>query len=151
MADDCLFCRIIRGEIPAKLVYESPEVADLSTAEGNPLLTAIVTFDDKVKFELDPPASDHKQIMAGFLGVRSSSAGREMTFTAIKQALEKYLPMRTSERRELVLVIVTDEAGDDSICTLFFLDSPNTAQRVSEAFRAENIGAGPLYRHERSD
>ena len=26
MADDCLFCRIIRGEIPAKLVYESPEV-----------------------------------------------------------------------------------------------------------------------------
>ena len=26
MADDCLFCRIIRGEIPAKLVYESPDV-----------------------------------------------------------------------------------------------------------------------------
>ena len=29
MADDCLFCRIIRGEIPAKLVYESPEVVAL--------------------------------------------------------------------------------------------------------------------------
>lgn len=23
MADDCLFCRIVRGEIPAKLVYEN--------------------------------------------------------------------------------------------------------------------------------
>ncbi len=26
MADDCLFCRIVRGEIPAKLVFESPDV-----------------------------------------------------------------------------------------------------------------------------
>lgn len=26
MADDCLFCRIIRREIPAALVYESPDV-----------------------------------------------------------------------------------------------------------------------------
>ena len=25
MSDDCLFCRIIRGEIPAKLVAETPE------------------------------------------------------------------------------------------------------------------------------
>ena len=25
MADDCLFCRIVRGEIPAKLVYEGDE------------------------------------------------------------------------------------------------------------------------------
>lgn len=25
MADDCLFCRIVRGEIPAKLVKETPE------------------------------------------------------------------------------------------------------------------------------
>jgi histidine triad (HIT) family protein len=25
MADDCLFCRIIRREIPATLVYESPD------------------------------------------------------------------------------------------------------------------------------
>ncbi len=25
MADDCLFCRIVRGEIPAKLVYETPD------------------------------------------------------------------------------------------------------------------------------
>ena len=25
MADDCLFCRIVRGEIPARLVAETPE------------------------------------------------------------------------------------------------------------------------------
>ena len=25
MADDCLFCRIVRGEIPAKVVAETPE------------------------------------------------------------------------------------------------------------------------------
>ena len=36
-----------------------------------------------------------------------------MTFATIKKALEKYLPLRTGERRELLFVVVTNEAGDD--------------------------------------
>jgi histidine triad (HIT) family protein len=34
MADQCLFCRIIRGEIPAKIVHETPET--IAFADINP-------------------------------------------------------------------------------------------------------------------
>src|SRR5262249_25002730 len=84
------------------------------TAEGSPLLTAIVAFDEQVEFVLDPPAADLQKVNTGFESIKSSSSGREMTFTAIKQALEKYLPLRKEQQRELVLVVVTDEAGDDA-------------------------------------
>jgi len=100
----------------AKTVYDSPELREASaasSAESKPLLTAIVAFDDQVQFAVDPPTADFGQVKAGFDGLSASSVGREMVFTAVKQALDKYVPLRTSERRELVLVVVTDEAGDD--------------------------------------
>jgi hypothetical protein len=97
----------------AQTFYESTEARQLAAGEGSPLLTAMVAFDDQVQFVLDPPTGDVQKIKAGFEALKPSSANREMPFTAIKQALEKYLPLRTGERRELVIVIVTDEAGDD--------------------------------------
>src|SRR5688572_19662327 len=94
--------------------YESPDAAQWSAAEAKPLLTALVSFDGDVQFVLDPPASDAQRVVAAFDEVKPSSVGREMTFAAVKKVLEKYLPLRTNERRELLLVVVTDEAGDDS-------------------------------------
>jgi hypothetical protein len=94
--------------------YRSPEVRELSVGEANPLLTAIVGFDDKVQFLVDPPTGDVQKIAEGFDTLKPSAAGREMPFTAVKQAVEKYLPLRTGERREFVIVVVTDEAGDDA-------------------------------------
>jgi hypothetical protein len=97
----------------AQTFYSSPQVAEWSAAANKPLVTSIVAFDDKSEFILDPPSSDGKKVKAGFEDIGSSPSSREMTFTAIKRSLEKYLPLRIKERREIVLVVVTDEAGDD--------------------------------------
>ena len=97
----------------AQNFYESPEAAQWSATEAKPLLTAIVSFDSEVQFILDPPASDGQRVVAAFDEVKPSSAGREMTFSAVKKVMEKYLPLRTNERRELLLVVATNEAGDD--------------------------------------
>ena len=94
--------------------YESPEVRELSTTEGNPLLTAIVAFDEQVQFVVDPPAADSQKVKSGFEAIKPSSSGREMTFTAIKQSLDKYVPLRKEQKREVVIVVATDEAGDDA-------------------------------------
>lgn len=93
--------------------YDSKEVAAWSSEENPQLLTAIVGFDDKAAFLLDPPTSDCAKIKAVLDGLKPSGAAREMTFTAIKQALEKYQSLRTKERREVIFVVITDEAGDD--------------------------------------
>jgi hypothetical protein len=104
---------VSRATGAAKAFYDSPDVRDLSAKDGSPLLTAVLTFDDQVQFVVNPPTGDRQKAQSGFDAVRSSTASREMTFTAIKQALEKYLPLRTDERREVLLVVITDEAGDD--------------------------------------
>jgi 8-amino-3,8-dideoxy-alpha-D-manno-octulosonate transaminase len=46
---------------------------------------------------------------------------------------------------------VPDPAGDASVACIFFMDSPSSAERVSTALRAENIGAGVLYHPDRMD
>src|SRR5262249_17340375 len=93
--------------------YESPAVRELAGAEGSPLSTAIIAFDESTQAIIDPPTNDWQKAKSGFDAIQSSSASREMTFTAIKEALAKYLPLRTEQRWELVLVVVSDEAGDD--------------------------------------
>jgi hypothetical protein len=97
----------------AKAYYESAEGTAAQGANDN-LLSAIVAFDQNVEFVLDPPTSDQQKIKAGLNAIRPAASGREQPFTAIKQALEKYLPLRTQQRREVLLVVVTDEAGSDA-------------------------------------
>jgi hypothetical protein len=98
----------------AEAFYRSRHVVAWSSLDDQPLLTSIVAFDDKLEFLVDPPSPDSNQFEVAFDKFSSSSSSREMTFTAIKRTLEKYLPMRTRDERELVLIVVTDEAGDDS-------------------------------------
>jgi hypothetical protein len=76
------------------------------------LKTAVVTFGESVTFVVEPTANT-EQVVRAIDNVRLDNSGREVTFAAIKQALNKYLPVRRRERREVVFLVVTDEAGDD--------------------------------------
>lgn len=96
-----------------KEYYESPDVTQWSLDEANPLLTAVVTYDETAEFLLDPPTNDWRKVRDAWDGIQPSMSGRENTFAAIQQALDKYLTFRTEQRREVLVVIVTDEAGDD--------------------------------------
>lgn len=91
--------------------YDSAEIREAAKA-GDTLTTAIVGYDEKVEFVLEPTA-DVDQVRNTIGALQPATGGREMTFTAIKETLQKYLPLRTDQRREIVLIVVTDEAGDD--------------------------------------
>ncbi|RIK44762.1 MAG: glutamine--scyllo-inositol aminotransferase [Chloroflexi bacterium] len=56
-----------------------------------------------------------------------------------------------TQRKGITFRAENDEAGDTAICTVFFVDSVETGDRVIEALRAENIGAGDLYRRHKRD
>ncbi len=56
-----------------------------------------------------------------------------------------------TERKGLRFRELADADGDTAISMVFFMDSAAAAEAVSEALRAENIGAGPLYRPEGID
>jgi hypothetical protein len=105
---------VTEGVRAARSFYDTQEVRQLSLSSDKKLLTTVVAFDEEVDFLLDPPASDWQQVKDAFDKLQPSAAGREKTFTAIKETLAKYLKFRTEERREVVLVVMTDEAGDDA-------------------------------------
>ena len=56
-----------------------------------------------------------------------------------------------ARRRGVTLREITDPDGDASVAFIFFMDSPETAEGVSMALRAENIGASVLYHPDRMD
>ena len=94
------------------------------SANESPLETAIVPFGSEVEFALDPPSDDPDQINRTLEDLQVDTSGREVTFQAVRSALEKYLDYRTRRGYELVLAIVTDEAGDDAHLVDALLDTP---------------------------
>jgi hypothetical protein len=108
--------KLVGSAIPAaKALYEDPDLKQLAGAAPEQLLTAVVAFDDKAEFVLDPPSADLAQSAAALDIFPPSTSGRENTFAAVKQALAKYGSYRTdaAHRREVLIIILTDEAGDD--------------------------------------
>ncbi len=93
-------------------------------ADQAQLLTAVVTFGQQVEFVVDPPAPHPARLPDALDALQTDDSGKEVTFAAIKAALDKYVPYRTRQRREVVFVVVTDEAGDDGHLVDELLNAP---------------------------
>ncbi len=98
----------------ARTMYDVPEIRQASVSDDKKLLSAVIAFDKEVDFLTESPIGDWQQVRAAFDKVQTVDGGKEVTYAALQQALDKYLPLRTQERREIVIVLVTDEAGNDA-------------------------------------
>ena len=76
------------------------------------LETGVWTFGSSVE-QLILRSNKPDDIVQAIANVSVDSSGREVTFEAVDQVLQEYLSVRLHEQREVVVVIVTDEAGDD--------------------------------------
>lgn len=77
------------------------------------LSTAIVSFGEKTDFVLDQPTTDFGEVIGKLDSIQTDSSGKEATFSTIGQVFDKYGPIKQQQARELLVVVVTDEAGDD--------------------------------------
>jgi hypothetical protein len=71
-------------------------------------------FGKDVSYLIEEPSSETSAVAAAFDGTRVDSSEQEQTFTAIRTALLRYLPIARQHGYKLILFVVTDEAGDDS-------------------------------------
>ena len=84
-------------------------------AENLPRLhTAIITFGAEIENALDPPTDQAAEVNRILENIQVDPSGREVTFAAIRSTLDKYLTFRTRQAHELMLVVISDEAGDDT-------------------------------------
>ncbi len=111
-----------RAEITDRFdrVYEELGVIEASgnpafkQHDDKPLLTSVVGFGQQVKFLTPKPTDDVAAIKSAVASIETDGSGIEQTFTAVREAAERFRTLRTQEpRRNVMFVIFTDEVGDD--------------------------------------
>ncbi len=81
-------------------------------SSGPPLSHAIVGFGDDVHFEQEKPTADIEVIGRAIERLRIDASGKENTMSAVAKVISHYGGL-VSEERKLLIVLVTDESGDD--------------------------------------
>ncbi|MCA9113683.1 MAG: VWA domain-containing protein [Planctomycetaceae bacterium] len=77
------------------------------------LLSGVVTFGAQTNFLTTEPTEKFDTIHTAIAEAQYDESGRENIFTAVSQVMQKWGTYRTKNGRRIMLVIVTDEAGDD--------------------------------------
>lgn len=100
----------------AKAMYDIEPMA--SAAKDNKLFTSVVGYCEKTEFLTESPISEVAKVKEALDAIKTEPGSRETTFTTLKMVLEQCIPARQKERREVVIVLVTDEPGDDASVAL---------------------------------
>lgn len=77
------------------------------------LLSAIHSFGESVKSITSKPTAEIPEIRAAIDKIDVDPSGKENLFGAVNKVLDQYRQIATAQRRKLVIIVVTDESGDD--------------------------------------
>lgn len=75
------------------------------------LRNMVVSFGEKVNFVVKSPTEDDDQVVSAIEEISVDETGKEMTFTAIKEAAEHSKQFRSSN--QVMIIAFTDEVGND--------------------------------------
>lgn len=102
-----------REQVIARFERIYKELDVLGKEARDALLTAIVAFGQDAVFMTPEPTADPEALKRAVREIKTDDSGKEYVFSAIKKAALKYRKMQTHGRRTLMLVVLTDEIGDD--------------------------------------
>ncbi len=91
------------------LVYQ--ELGLQSAAQGDALVTGVVSYGADFKVHTPTPTSDIERIRQAIGEVPIDTTGEEQMCPAVLATLQRYKKVATSGRRQLALILVTDESG----------------------------------------
>ncbi|MDA0833126.1 MAG: VWA domain-containing protein [Planctomycetota bacterium] len=78
-----------------------------------PLVTAITSFGQDFHIHTKEPTNDEKVLMAAIDGIPIDRTGVENTNAAVISVVNQYRKLAQGSDRKLVIVLVSDESGDD--------------------------------------
>lgn len=103
-----------REAVANRLERVFDELGALGSLQGDMLVNAVVGFGRDVQWLL-PPSEDAKKVIEAIRQVPIDDSGIENTFTAVIESLNRYKSLKSRQDRQLMVVIWTDEAGDDYV------------------------------------
>lgn len=77
------------------------------------LLTVAATYADRWKLLTEQPTEDVAPVAAAVRNIPDPDSGLENVVTAIDDVVGRFLTQRAKQRRNMMVVVVTDERGDD--------------------------------------
>ncbi len=101
-----------RAQVATRLqrVYDQIEKVNSGPTAG--LLSSVIGFGQGLQ-ERVPPTTDAQQILSAIGQVQQDPSGIENIFSSILWAVQRYRPMISTEKRQIMIVAWTDESGDD--------------------------------------
>lgn len=125
-----------------------------ATAETEPLQTMIGLYADELQWLTEKPVTNFADIAGAFAKIRVQTGVRENTFAAATEAFERFSPERLNQGKEVVFVIISDEAGDDDSLVdelaprTMKLNTPFYVVGSPAPFGEESVVLRPLEQHE---
>ena len=93
--------------------YNNPRSKAANPRGDDRLLTSVVAFGATTVDLMEKASGVNTEVVAALESIPSDTSGRENGFGAVRATVNKYLPYRIKHNREVLIVVVTDEAGDD--------------------------------------
>ncbi len=101
-----------RAEVAERLEKVYEEIGQTKDRRRAGLLSAVVGFGHQVK-ERVAPTTDYERVLKEIGDVNADPTGIENVFSAVIYAVQKYRPLISAEKRQIMCVVWTDESGDD--------------------------------------
>jgi hypothetical protein len=91
-----------------------PSADDSEALDAAPLVSVVGTFGKSVEFLTPEPTADRAQLVQAVKAIHTDTSGEEHTFEAVDKALKQFGKLHSSKKRLMLVVVVTDEVGDDA-------------------------------------
>jgi hypothetical protein len=105
-----------REEIAQRIdrVYEELGVVRGEKQQQRALLTGVVVFGEKHKITAEP-TDNLDTIKSAIRTVQDDETGTENVFATVIDVLKRWEKYRTADRRNVMVIVLTDEKGDDEV------------------------------------
>ncbi|MBW3538977.1 MAG: VWA domain-containing protein [Planctomycetes bacterium] len=141
--------RLYRVYEELKIVERDPNAAGGSTRKlDEVLLSSINSFGRVVRAQTQKPTADLGELMKAIDQIPVDPTGDENTCAAISAVIRQYQGQARHEKRKLVVIVVSDESGDDGHLVEQVIQDAKTAKAPIYILGREAV-FGSLYAHVR--
>ncbi len=92
---------------------EALEAAGQFPKQDQPLLSGVVAFGQSTQYLTPEPTEKFQEVEDAFSALVNDPSGQEHVFTAVSQVMDRWSHYRIDHGRRILLMTITDEAGDD--------------------------------------
>ncbi|QDT45273.1 hypothetical protein Pan241w_53930 [Gimesia alba] len=103
-----------RNEIADRFENVYKQLGILNATENeNSLKTAVAAFGATTQIVTKDPVSDVKEVVSQIRSIKEDTSGDENVFAAVNTVTKRWLRYKKVGRRNMMIIVVTDEAGSD--------------------------------------